>query len=157
MFVSCLVCKTLVDGRGTLGGVIYEDDYWLIDHALPPVFVLGKLIIKLKRHCENLGELTTDEAHVLGTLIRRVTQAVQMATGAEKVHVASYGEGVPHVHFLVTPRTTAMPASNIQLSYWWQWRRLLYRIGWRNLTFSSTEVADMVQQVQLVMGAYPDS
>ncbi len=148
---NCLACDTLVGKLQTPGGVIYENDYWLVDHALPPIFVLGKLIIKLKRHCEHLAELTPNKSQTLGSLIQRVSQVVQEVTSAEKVHIASYGEGVKHVHFLVTPQIVGMPASNIRLVYWLQKQRLLYQFGWRSKAFKPNEAAEIVEEIRAKM------
>ncbi len=59
---NCLVCLTLCGEAAPPGGVIYEDPHWLVDHALPPVYFRGQLILKLKRHCEHLAELTPAES-----------------------------------------------------------------------------------------------
>jgi len=149
MTAHCLPCQTLEGKLQTPGGVIYEDDHWLVDHSLPPVFIPGKLVIKLKRHCEQLAELTDEEAQSLGSLIQRVALALQEVTGAEKVHVASYGEGVKHVHFLVTPRTENLPASNIRLIYWLLWRRFWYCLGFQRwLAYPETQAAEIARQVR---------
>jgi diadenosine tetraphosphate (Ap4A) HIT family hydrolase len=148
MMNTCLICETLAGKRRTPGGVIYEDDYWWIDHTLPPIFLPGKLIIKLKRHCENLAELNTDEARTLGILIQQVSQALQEVTGAEKTHVASHGEGIQHVHFLITPRTEDLPASNIRLTYWLQWRRFCYALGFKKMAHPVDQAAFVAKQVR---------
>jgi diadenosine tetraphosphate (Ap4A) HIT family hydrolase len=146
---NCIACQTL---RGELeppGGVIYQDDFWWLDHVLPPVFIRGKLVLKLKRHCEHLSRLTVAETATLGPLIQRVCAALQDVTGAEKIHVASYGEGVRHVHFLITPRTADLPAGNIYLTIWLMWRRGLYRLGHRRVVYHEScagKIADQIRQ-----------
>ena len=55
---KCLACSTLTGKLQAPGGVIYQDNYWVVEHSLSPVLLRGYLIIKLKRHCEHLAELT---------------------------------------------------------------------------------------------------
>jgi len=145
---NCLACDTLSGEIIPPGGVIYADDYWQVDHALPPIWVPGLLIIKLWRHCEHLAELSSDEASALGPLIQKVSGALQEVTDAKKVHVASYGEGTKHVHFLMTPRTAEMPASHIQLILQLLWHRSLYHLGWKKFVHDpaiAAEIADLVR------------
>ncbi|HEY9823295.1 MAG TPA: hypothetical protein V6D35_21370, partial [Candidatus Sericytochromatia bacterium] len=49
--------------------LLQEVYYWRVDHSLSPVLLLGFLIIKTKRHCEQLAELTPGEAAALGPII----------------------------------------------------------------------------------------
>jgi diadenosine tetraphosphate (Ap4A) HIT family hydrolase len=126
---NCLACDTLSGKIVPPGGVIYADEYWQVDHALPPIWVPGLLVIKLRRHCEHLAELSPAEAAAFGPFIQQISRVLQEVTKAQKIHVASYGEGIRHMHFLVTPRTAEMPASHIQLTFWLLWRRSLYRLG----------------------------
>jgi diadenosine tetraphosphate (Ap4A) HIT family hydrolase len=71
--------------------------------------VPGNLFLILKRHAEQLAELTSDEAASLGPLIQNVCAALTEALHPVKIYVASYGEGVRHIHFHLIPRTLAMP------------------------------------------------
>jgi diadenosine tetraphosphate (Ap4A) HIT family hydrolase len=144
---DCLVCRTLRGAVTPPGGVICEDQHWLVDHTLPPVFIRGQLILKLKRHCEHLAELTPAESLALGPLIRRVCAAFQAETNAEKVHVASYGEGIGHIHFLITPRTKKLPASNLRMAFWLAGRRFCHRVGFKRLASSPEETAAIARQI----------
>ena len=148
MMDGCVVCQMLKKEVCPPGGVIYENETWLLAHSLPPVFIPGKLTLKLKRHRENLSELSTQESVALGPLIQRVCQVLQRVTRAEKVHVASYGEGISHVHFLITPRTENLPASNIQLTFWLLWRRGLYQLRNRGVVFGDGDVIEICDQIR---------
>jgi len=148
MVVDCLSCQALRGEILTPGGMIFEDEYWLVDHTLPPVFICGKLTLKLKRHCENLAELTKEETAALGPLIQKVCRALQHVTGARKVHVASYGEGVSQVYFLITPRTADLPASNLYLTLWVLWKRGLYRLGIKKGVYSKEDTRICAERVQ---------
>ena len=146
---KCLACSTIKGELVPPGGVIYADEFWQVDHVLPPVFIPGMLVLKLKRHCEHLAALNAEEARTLGPIIQKVSQAVQQVTEAEKIHVASYGEGIRHVHFLITPRTADLPASNIRLTFWLLWRRSLYHLGWKRLAYDAAaiQVANKIRVV----------
>jgi diadenosine tetraphosphate (Ap4A) HIT family hydrolase len=68
-----MACEVLAGRQKAPGGVIYEDAHWMFDHAVSPVPLRAFLILKPKRHCEQLGELTTEEAAALGPLLRAAT------------------------------------------------------------------------------------
>jgi diadenosine tetraphosphate (Ap4A) HIT family hydrolase len=108
--LGCLACDVLSGRVVAPGGVIYEDDHWVVDHSTSPVVLTGFVIIKPKRHVEHVGELNDAEAAALGPLLRDVSCAVRTALGAEKVYACSFGEAVGHVHWYVVPRYAGMPA-----------------------------------------------
>lgn len=109
--MGCMACEVVAGRLAAPGGVIFEDEYWMLDHAVSPVPLDGFLILKPKRHVEHIGELTEGEAAALGPLLRASYAALREVTGAEKVHVASFGEAVRHVHWYLLPRRAGMPAS----------------------------------------------
>ena len=148
MVDDCLACQVLRAQITPPGGIIYADDFWQLDHTLPPIFILGKLTLKLKRHCEHLSELSGEEAAVLGPLIQQVCRALQDVTSAQKVHLASYGEGVQHLHFLITPRMADLPASNIHLAFWTVWRRGLYRLGRRWAVYDQADAQKIADRMR---------
>lgn len=80
----CLACATLDGGVVVPGGVVWEDSHWAADHCLGP-FPPGSLVLKTKRHCESLPELSDDEAAALGLAARirsSLTSARAARTGA---------------------------------------------------------------------------
>jgi diadenosine tetraphosphate (Ap4A) HIT family hydrolase len=113
--VSCLACD-VVEGRvRPPGGVIYEDENWLVDHSISPVALKGWLIVKPKRHVEDFGDLTPGEAAAFGPIARSAAAAVQEALGAQRVYVCSFGEEWRHVHVHVVPRYPGMEPQSWQL------------------------------------------
>jgi ATP adenylyltransferase len=100
---GCMSCDILAGKRTSPGGVIYEDEYWHVDSVIGPVFWRGFLIVKLKRHCEHLAELTPDEASALGPIIQTACSALTELLDPAKVYVCSFGDGVKHIHFWVLP------------------------------------------------------
>ena len=115
MVDECLACDVLSGKVAVPGGVIYEDAWWRVDHSTSPVLLAGFLIIKPRRHVEQIAELTAEEAAAFGPLLTRTTRAVQQALGAEKVYVCSFGEAEHHVHYYLVPRLPHMPATGPEL------------------------------------------
>lgn len=106
--MSCLACDVLAGRIEPPGGTIYEEEGWVVDHSISPVALTGWLIVKPRRHVENIGDLTEDEAARFGPISRSAAAAVQKALGAERVYVCSFGEEWRHVHVHVVPRYPGM-------------------------------------------------
>ena len=107
---NCLGCE-IVSGRITTpGGVIYDDEYWILTHSisshLPPL--KGMLILQPKRHCEHLAGLTLGEIETLGLILRDTCKALEEILHPSKIYACSAGEGVKHVHFMIVPRMEGM-------------------------------------------------
>lgn len=139
--VGCIACDVVAGRLGAPGGVIYADPSWMLDHAVSPVPLDGFLILKPKRHVEHLGQLTPEEALALGPLLRAAYAALQEVTGAEKVHVASFGEGVRHIHWYLLPRRAGMPASATGML------QGLFRGDWACSDATAAETARRVREV----------
>lgn len=108
-FVSgCLSCDIVTGKQVEPGGVIFENAYWHVGSAVGPAVWRGFLVIKLKRHCEHLAELTPEEAADLGSVMRATCLALTEVLKPAKVFVCSFGEGVKHVHFWALPRPPEM-------------------------------------------------
>lgn len=129
LVAECLACDGL---RGKLkppGGIIYQNDYWIVEHSLSPVILRGYLIIKLKRHCEHLADLTAEEAMALGAVIQQTCLALSSVIKPAKIHVCSWGEQVKHIHFHVIPRTANMPVGNLKLLIYLRFKKIFNQIG----------------------------
>lgn len=105
---GCMSCDILAGKRTPPGGVIYQNEYWHVDSVVGPVYWRGFLIIKLKRHCEQLAVLTPAEADALGPVIRITCAALTAVLQPAKVYVCSFGDGVKHIHLWVLPRPPEM-------------------------------------------------
>ncbi|MEH2183772.1 HIT family protein [Nostoc sp.] len=144
---GCLACSVLTGKVQAPGGVIYEDNYWVVEHSLSPVLLPGYLIIKLKRHCENLAELTLEEASTLGSIIQNTCLALSQVVKPAKIHVCSWGEQVKHIHFHVIPRSSAMPVGNLKLLIYLQIKKLLNQLGLGKWV-SDAETAEISQKLK---------
>jgi diadenosine tetraphosphate (Ap4A) HIT family hydrolase len=147
---NCLICHTLHDNPPPLGGVVYESRYWAFYLRAQPLLVAGQGFVVLKRHCEDLADLTDDEAQDLGVMMRRVTHALNQTIVPARVHLAVYAEETRHLHLHVTPRMPYHPKGNIRLTALLQWYALLHRIGLHNAV-SDLCVHTLVQQLRQIM------
>ena len=125
----CSVCEEVAGRITAPGGVIYDDGLWTVAHHTGPYTDPGELIVKLRRHCESLSELTAPEAAALGPVLRSAVGAVEQVVRPERVYTASYGERVRHVHFFLLPRTSALPAGHIVSDVYRRARTLLRSWG----------------------------
>jgi diadenosine tetraphosphate (Ap4A) HIT family hydrolase len=142
-------CDILAGKRTVPGGVIYEDDYWHVDSVVGPVYWRGFLIVKLKRHCEHLAELTPEEAAALGPAIQMTCAALAEVLKPAKVYVCSFGDGIKHIHFWILPRPPEMRPGMHWVMYHLDVRGLLTRrLGVKRWLRSDQEVAELASQVQ---------
>ncbi len=102
----CLACRILSGNIQPIGGLIYSNEHWTINHVMPPVQILGYLVLQPRRHIESLHELNPAESTSLGHMLTRIDRALRQVTGAEKVYVALFAESAecPHIHFHIIPR-----------------------------------------------------
>ncbi len=126
---TCPICEEVAGRLSAPGGPVHDDGLWLVTHHLGPHTDPGELIVKLRRHCESLADLTAAEAAALGPILRAGVAAVERVVGPERVYVASYGERVRHVHFFLLPRTRSLPAGHVLSDVYRQGRMLLRRSG----------------------------
>src|SRR5581483_9457269 len=69
---------------------------------------LGHCLVVTRRHVDHLDELSHDEARSVAAASRAIAGALR-AEGAERVHVAVIGLGVPHFHQHLYPRYPGVP------------------------------------------------
>jgi diadenosine tetraphosphate (Ap4A) HIT family hydrolase len=125
-------CRACAEIRGEIsapGGVIHDDGWWFVSHHTGPETDPGELIVKTRRHCESLGELTEDEAAALGPVLHTAIQALERVVMAERIYAVSFNERLRHVHFLLLPRTAAMPRGHVISDLYRKVRNLLRRVG----------------------------
>jgi diadenosine tetraphosphate (Ap4A) HIT family hydrolase len=146
---GCMSCDILAGKRTAPGGVIYQDEYWHVDSVVSPVLWRGFLIVKLKRHCEHLAELTPPEATALGPLVQTTCLALSQVLKPAKVYVCSFGEGVKHIHLWVLPRPPEMRPGMHWVFLHLDVRALLtHRFGIQRWVVSDAEVAHIADQVR---------
>jgi diadenosine tetraphosphate (Ap4A) HIT family hydrolase len=144
----CSACAEVAGDVSAPGGVVMDDGLWFISHHTGAYTDPGELIVKTRRHCESLAELTPEEAQALGPLLRAAVRALERVVAAERIYAVSFNERVRHVHFLLVPRTAAMPAGHVLSDVYRRTRNLLRMAGLaRNPTAASrSDAADRVRQ-----------
>jgi histidine triad (HIT) family protein len=113
---ECLFCN-IQEGRVPLaGGPIYEDTLVFAHHADfdEGRAYLGQLAVETRRHVPDFAGLTADEAAAVGLLIARLSHALKICSGAEKVYVEFYAEVTPHLHVFLTARYPGTPAEYLR-------------------------------------------
>lgn len=141
-------CDIIAGKRTVPGGVIYEDAYWHVDSVTSPVYWQGFLIIKLKRHCEHLAELTPEEANALGPVIQRTCLALTKVLKPAKVYVCSFGDGIKHIHFWVLPRPQGMRPGMHRVIRNLDTRAALTRLGFKRWLYNDEEVTELAAQLR---------
>lgn len=111
------------------GNVILDDGLWFVSHHTGPYTDPGELIVKTRRHCESLSELTRAEAAALGPLLTSAVTALERVVNAERIYAVSFNERIRHVHFLLLPRTAAMPRGHVISDLYRRARSLLRKAG----------------------------
>ena len=127
--LACAACAEVAGQISAPGGVILDDGLWFVSHHTGPFTDPGELIVKTRRHCESLAELTPAEAKALGPILQTAVRALERAVVAERIYAVSFNERLRHVHFLLLPRTADMPRGHVISDVYRRARNLLRRIG----------------------------
>jgi diadenosine tetraphosphate (Ap4A) HIT family hydrolase len=126
---GCVACAEIAGELPARGGIIFDDGLWFVSHHTGPYTDAGELIAKTRRHCESLSELTLAEAAALGPLLRACVAAITHVVVSERIYAVSFNERIRHVHFLLLPRTAAMPRGHVISDIYRRIRALLRRFG----------------------------
>jgi diadenosine tetraphosphate (Ap4A) HIT family hydrolase len=144
---NCSACAEIAGTTAAPGGTIFDNGLWFVSHHTGKFTDPGELIVKTRRHCESLSELTREEADALGPVLRSAVRAIEQVVPAERIYAVSFNERVRHLHFLLLPRTAAMPRGHVVSDLYRRARNLLRRVGLsRNPTPSDREA--IARQIQ---------
>lgn len=125
----CSACAEIAGELSAPGGILLDDGLWFVSHHTGPYTDPGELIVKTRRHCESLAELTVEEAAVLGPLLNSAVRALERVVVSERIYAVSFNERIRHVHFLLLPRTAAMPRGHVISDVYRRIRSLLRKAG----------------------------
>ena len=84
--VGCLACDLTAGRRDLPGGRIAATQHWVIEHCIGPLGV-GTLIVKPRRHCTHLWDLSEEEAGELGPLLRQAARVVQALCAPDQTYI----------------------------------------------------------------------
>jgi diadenosine tetraphosphate (Ap4A) HIT family hydrolase len=126
---TCTMCDEIAGRIVAPGGVIHENEFWIVSHHTGSYTDPGELMVKLRRHSESVAGLSQPEAAALGPLLRAAVTALEHVVRPERVYVASYGERQRHLHFFLLPRTASLPAGHIVSDVYRRARTVMRRWG----------------------------
>ena len=110
---DCFVCRKHKGLETVFGNVIFENDLIYISHAQlwgdEIEHYLGHLFVEPKRHAPGLGDLTAEEAQMIGHYTSLVAKALVKTQGVEHVYSFVIGDHVPHLHVHVIGRYPGAP------------------------------------------------
>jgi diadenosine tetraphosphate (Ap4A) HIT family hydrolase len=125
----CSACAEVAGETSAPGGVVFDNGLWFVSHHTGSFTDPGELIVKTRRHCESLAELTGDEAASLGPVLHAAVHALERVVVAERIYAVSFNERLRHVHFLLLPRTAAMPRGHVISDLYRRARNLFRKFG----------------------------
>ncbi|MBN1971047.1 MAG: HIT family protein [Candidatus Delongbacteria bacterium] len=102
-------CKSCDSNNGikriSPGDTIFEGKYWLIEHAYP-TSLKGWTVIVLKRHCEEMHNLSTNEFQELATIQEKLVKSLKNIFDSKREYIFCFAEadGFKHIHFHVVPK-----------------------------------------------------
>ena len=106
---TCGICQ-MVAGEGEIpGGVVFENDLWMVFHHAPPYGAPGWMMLLTKRHVQGPAHFNDEEAANFGLALRHFERVLEQVTGALRVYTAAMGESVPHFHGHMVPRYAQTP------------------------------------------------
>ncbi len=105
---SCGICKTNAGVAPIAGGVIFENELWLVRH-MSPGRVPGWVMVQAQRHVPGIGHFDDRETANFGPAFRHFSKVIEEVSGALRVYVAAMGESFPHFHCHLVPRYQNMP------------------------------------------------
>lgn len=109
---SCSVCKVNAGDVESAGGIIWENDLWLVRHIPAPFPLAGWTMFNTQRHVHGPAHFTDAEAKAYGPVLRHVTRALEKVTGAPRIYIVAFGESTPHMHSHLVPRYADLPAAH---------------------------------------------
>jgi diadenosine tetraphosphate (Ap4A) HIT family hydrolase len=111
---DCSQCKANAGETDIAGGVIWQNNLWLVRHAPPPYALAGWTMFNTQRHVHGPAHFTDDEAASYGPTLRHITRTLEEITGALRIYQIAFGESTPHMHTHLIPRYEDLPSEHIE-------------------------------------------
>lgn len=112
---KCAICRSNSGELALAGGVIWEDEHWLLRHSPPPAPLAGWLMLQTQRHVQGPAHFTDDEAKAFGPVLRHLSHTLEEVSGAPRVYTIALGESFPHMHAHLIPRYSDLPDEHIAM------------------------------------------
>ncbi|MDQ6848435.1 MAG: HIT family protein [Actinomycetota bacterium] len=109
---GCYACIQEQDPDLPPRDCIYRTEHWRVAHAFNSTLE-GWLVILPTSHTASFTDLAPAAANELGTLVVRLSQALEAVTGAVKTYLAQFSEapGFSHLHLHLIPRLANHPVA----------------------------------------------
>lgn len=101
--LECKACAAIANAANS-PLLVYADELWVLRHSGSPYPAVGWMTLHARRHVANAAYFNDGEAADFGLIVRRISQALQEATGALRIYFASLSEATPHFHCHFVPR-----------------------------------------------------
>ncbi|MFH2107498.1 MAG: hypothetical protein ABII93_02410 [Chrysiogenia bacterium] len=85
--------------------LIYADELFSLEHSTECP-IPGYLVLRLKGPEASLAQLPKKTAQLLGVMLKRAINSIELAVKPERVYVLSLCEVEPRLHFHLFPRTS---------------------------------------------------
>lgn len=112
---KCAICRTIAGEFTVPGGVIWEDELWMLRHSPPPAPLAGWLMLQTRRHVQGPAHFTDQEAKAFGPVLRHLSRALEVVSGAPRIYTIALGESYPHMHAHLVPRFTDLPDEHVAM------------------------------------------
>ncbi|MBM5823292.1 MAG: diadenosine tetraphosphate hydrolase [Cyanobacteria bacterium K_Offshore_surface_m2_011] len=111
MSPPCPICELHGDRVRREEEELARGALWLLRHHPAPAPLPGWLLLDARRHLGGPLDFTDHEARSWGVAVRHASQLVRRLTGCDRVYAIAFGEGAPHLHLHLIPRSASDPAS----------------------------------------------
>lgn len=108
---DCYSCDLISARIQTPGGTVFDDEFWAVHLRPRPTGGVCRPILVLKRHAEEIGDLTDDELAQFGPMLKATCQVLADVIAPATVAIGLYAEGVRHIHLHIIPYEATEPSS----------------------------------------------
>lgn len=99
---DCILCQGRAADEQLMRIEVWQDALWRLSTATSSE-TPGFSYLEPKRHITDITRLDGPEAASFGPTLARVTAALRDMTGAERVYIYVFGDGVAHLHLHLAP------------------------------------------------------
>jgi histidine triad (HIT) family protein len=105
MSANCIFCNIVQ--KKAPASIVYEDDKTIGFMSIRPINN-GHTLVVPKKHYENIYEIPEEEISELYKIVKKITQAVKIAVGAEGIRIIqnngkAAGQVIFHMHVHIIP------------------------------------------------------
>lgn len=105
MSKACIFCNIVQ--KKSPASIVYEDDKTIAFMSIQPINN-GHTLVVPKKHYENIYEIPEEEISELYKIVKKITQAVKIAIGAEGIRIIqnnekAAGQVIFHMHVHIIP------------------------------------------------------